>query len=104
MSRAGLVCLNDFQPGITWGEPARARTKFSINGLSLSFWKWHKAYSVLIKDFFSILSHLLRAYAVLCTSLLFKVEKDYLQVSRFVLSQFFFWPGKHDYMENFQPS
>ena len=30
VSRAGLVCRNDFQPGITWGEPARAKTFHAI--------------------------------------------------------------------------
>ena len=60
--------------------------------------------------FFSILNHLIQAYIVLCTSLLFKEKIDNLQMSRFVLRQFFFccprlpgWPGERDYMENFQP-
>ena len=42
-----------------------------------------------MKDFFSILNHLLQAYVVLCTSLLFKEKMNSLQVSRFVLRQFF---------------
>ena len=60
--------------------------------------------------FFSILNYLLQAYIVLCTSLLFKEKIDNLQVSRFFLRQIFFccpglpgWPGKRDYVENFQP-
>ena len=32
------------------------------------FWKWRQSINVLIYDFFSILGHFLRAYAVLCTS------------------------------------
>ena len=42
-----------------------------------------------MKDFFSILNHLLQAYIVSCVSLLFKEKMDNLQVSRFVLKQFF---------------
>ena len=50
MSRAGPVSLagpvypGDFQPGVTSGERARARTKFSINGFGrkLLFLKWRK--------------------------------------------------------------
>ena len=45
-----------------------------------------------MKDFFSILNHLLQAYIVLCTSLLFKEKIDNLQVSRFVLRQIFAVP------------
>ena len=62
-----------------------------------------------MKDFFSILNHLLQAYIVFCISLLFKEKMDDLQVNRFVLRQMFChlglpgWPGKRDYMENFQP-
>ena len=51
-----------------------------------------------MKDFLSILNHLLQAYIVLCISLLFK---DNLQVNRFVLQPIFF-SIKRDYMENFQ--
>ena len=59
-----------------------------------------------MKDFFSILNHLLQAYIVLCISLLFKEKMDNLHVNRFVLRQYFCcldlpgWPGKRDYMEN----
>ena len=61
------------------------------------------------EGFFQHLNHLLQAYVVLCTSLLFKEEMGILQVNRFVLRHFFCcpglpgWPGKRDYMENFQP-
>ena len=44
-----------------------------------------------LRIFFSILNCLLQAYTVLCTSLLFKEKIDNLQVSRFVLRQFFFF-------------
>ena len=62
-----------------------------------------------MKVLFSILNHLLQAYIVLCASLLIKDKMDILQVSRFVLRQIFCclgwpgWPGKRDYVENFQP-
>ena len=42
-----------------------------------------------MKDFFSILNHLLQAYIDLCSFLLFKEKIDNLQVSRFVLRQIF---------------
>ena len=46
------------------------------------------------KDFFSILAHLLSAYAALCTALLFKGKKDNLiQASRFALRQIFLLSG-----------
>ena len=35
MSWAGPVCQDDFQPGITLVESARARTKISINDFIL---------------------------------------------------------------------
>ena len=76
MSRA--VCRDDFQPGITWGEPAWVRTNFSIDGFGwkLLFLKWHKGGMYKWRIFFSILNHLLQAYIVLCTSLLFKEKID----------------------------
>ena len=44
-----------------------------------------------MKDFFSILNHLLQAYVLLCTSLLFKEKIHNLQVSRFVLTEAIFF-------------
>ena len=54
-----------------------------------------------MKDFFSILNHVLQAYIVLCTSLLFKEKMDDLQVSRFVLRQIFCCPGLRGWPERF---
>ena len=74
MSRAGPVSRDDFQPDITWGKPARARTKFSINGFGwkLLFQNGAKRRMYKWRIFFSILNHLLQAYVALRTFLSFK--------------------------------